>query len=65
MSTKPLVVRPKTALELLGIGKTTLYLMLRDGRLERTRLGQRAIGITISSIEELIRKGLKQQPPAA
>jgi hypothetical protein len=63
MSAKPLVVRPKTAARMLDIGKTTLFSMIKDGRLERVQLGQRATGVTVESIEKLIKNGMKQ--PAA
>jgi hypothetical protein len=63
MSAAPLVVRPKDARQMLGIGKTTLFSMLRDGRLEKVQLGPRMTGVTVVSIERLIRRGTKQ--PAA
>jgi hypothetical protein len=38
--------------------------MLNDGRLERVKLGPRAVGVTLRSIKKLAHDGLAQ-PPAA
>jgi hypothetical protein len=64
MSATPLVVRPKVAFAMLGVGKTTGFSMLRDGRLERVQLGPRAVGVTLRSIKRLAHKE-PDQPPAA
>jgi predicted DNA-binding transcriptional regulator AlpA len=56
-STRPIVVRPKEAKRMLGVGKTTLFEMLRDGRLVKVKLGPRAVGVTVESIYRLIKAG--------
>ena len=39
------ILRVKEVLEILGVGKTTLYEMIKDGRLSRpVRVGKRAVG---------------------
>jgi|SRR6516165_2931470 hypothetical protein len=60
---KPLVVRPREAFAMLGIGKTLGFRMLADGRLERVKLSERAVGVTLRSIEALIE--IRSQPRAA
>jgi hypothetical protein len=60
---KPIVVRPKVAFAMIGVGKTLGFAMMNDGRLERVQLGPRAVGITLRSIEKLVQQGIK--PPAA
>lgn len=43
----PMVVRPRVAFAILGIGRSLGFEMLNDGRLERMRLGRRALGVTM------------------
>ena len=48
----------------LGVGKTTVFALLREGELCRVRIGRRTL-VTIESIERLIETSLEQQslPP--
>jgi hypothetical protein len=50
---KPLIVRPKQARALLGIGKTLLFQLLSAGVLERVYTSKRAVGISMRSIRAL------------
>lgn len=55
---EPILVRPKQAFQMLGVKKTLGFQMLADGRLERVRLGPRAVGVTVASIKRLVERGL-------
>jgi excisionase family DNA binding protein len=54
-----LLVTVAKACELLSLGQTTVYQMLRDGRLERITIGRRTL-ITYESILRLL-----DRPPTA
>lgn len=52
----------KVAQRVLCVGKSTLHLMLADGRLERVRLGARRCAVTTESVKRLI-EGRTPLPP--
>lgn len=43
-------VRPRQACEMLGIGMTVLYALMKDGRIERRKIGSATV-IPMTSIE--------------
>ena len=49
---EPLLVTPKRAGELLGLGKTTVFDLLNKGILERRKIGK-ATRITLRSVHKL------------
>ena len=49
---KPLTVTVKTALELLGIGRTTIYELIDQGIVETTKIGRRRL-VIYSSLEAI------------
>jgi excisionase family DNA binding protein len=55
---KPLTVTIKTALQLLGIGRTTLYDLIDQGVVETITVGRRRLAI-YSSLEALAGTGSK------
>ena len=65
MTVKPLVVRPRDAMRMLGVCKSTIFAWMNAGRLERVRLGERAVGITVESIERLLWEGAAKPAPRA
>lgn len=50
----PRLLRPRQAAQALGVGNTRLYELIATGELETVRLGPRATGIKLSSIEAFI-----------
>jgi len=50
---KPLAVTVKKACELIGIGSTTMYQLIRDGRVKTTTIGRRRL-VIYSSLEEAV-----------
>jgi excisionase family DNA binding protein len=44
------------AAQALGVGRTTIYDLIRQGRLEKIKLGRRSL-VTISSIRRLVEGG--------
>ena len=51
---KPLAVTVKKACDLIGVGNTTMYALIRDGRVKTKTIGRRRL-IIYSSLEELVR----------
>lgn len=51
-SLKPLTVTVRTALALLGIGRTTIYELIDQGVIETTRIGRRRL-VIYSSLETI------------
>lgn len=51
-SAKPLSVPVKRACEILGIGNTTMYELIRQGRVETYKIGRRTL-IKYASLEAL------------
>ncbi len=49
----PIAVSVKDAAKALGIGRTSIYALIRDGRLEVIKLGRRTL-IKVASIRRLI-----------
>ena len=60
---EPLLVPPKVAFHILSVGRTTGFAMLKDGRLEKVRLGPRSIGVTMASIRR-VAANLETSPAA-
>lgn len=53
----PLLVNTTTAREMLGdIGKTKLFELLRNGKLERRKVGRKTL-VTLTSIQVLAERG--------
>ena len=50
---EPLAVSVNDAARVLGLGRTSIYAMISDGRLERFKLGRRTL-IKTSSIRRLV-----------
>jgi excisionase family DNA binding protein len=48
-----LTVSIAEACSMLGIGKTTLYVVMAAGKLDRCKIGRRTL-VTVASIERLI-----------
>lgn len=54
---KPILVNTSTARDMLGkIGKTKLFELLRDGKLQRRKCGSKTL-VTLKSIEAFAEKG--------
>jgi excisionase family DNA binding protein len=60
---KPLTVTVKTALELLGIGRTTIYELIDQGIVKTTKIGRRRL-VVYSSLEAITcgRSAAAQKP---
>ena len=52
-SAKPLTVTTETARRLIGIGNTTLYKLVKEGRLRTARVGSRTL-VVYRDIERLL-----------
>lgn len=50
---EPLAVSVNDAAKALGLGRTSIYVMIGDGRLEKFKLGRRTL-IKTSSIRRLV-----------
>jgi excisionase family DNA binding protein len=50
---RPLAVTVKKACELIGVGNTTMYQLIRDGRVKTTTIGRRRL-VIYSSLEDVI-----------
>jgi excisionase family DNA binding protein len=50
---KPLAVPVKTACKLLGVGNTTMWALIKDGRVKTTRIGRRRL-VIYASLETLL-----------
>jgi excisionase family DNA binding protein len=50
---KPLAVTVQSACRLTGLGKSSIYELIKDGKLSTTNIGRRRL-IRFSSLEELI-----------
>lgn len=52
---EPIAVSIKDAAKALGIGRTSIYAMIGDGRLETFKLGRRTL-VRVESIQKLAAK---------
>ncbi|NIJ62711.1 helix-turn-helix domain-containing protein [Qipengyuania flava] len=50
---EPMLTSVESAREALGLGRTTLYSLINDGRLEPVKLGRRTL-VKVSSIRALV-----------
>lgn len=50
---EPIATTIKDAARALGVGKTHVYALIRQGRLEKLKLGRRTL-VTIDSIRRLV-----------
>lgn len=50
---KPLAVQVKTACELIGVGNTTMWALIKDGRVKTVRIGRRRL-VIYASLEALL-----------
>jgi excisionase family DNA binding protein len=53
------LLRPSEAARELRVGRSTVYQMLRDGRLPAVRLGRRIVRIPRHAIEEIAARALQ------
>jgi excisionase family DNA binding protein len=53
---KPITVTVATAKKLSGLGDTTLWALIKEGKLEPVRIGRRTL-VTFSSLEALLAPG--------
>jgi excisionase family DNA binding protein len=53
---KPITVTVATAKKLSGLGNTTLWALIKEGKLEPVRIGRRTL-VTFSSLEALLAPG--------
>lgn len=51
-----LAVSPTEAAQMLGVGRTTFYAWIKEGRIQRTKIGHRSF-IKISDIRALLNGG--------
>jgi excisionase family DNA binding protein len=56
MSEAPLVVAPRKAAELLGIGQVSVFKLLKDGSLQSVKIGK-SRRISVESIKRLAAEG--------
>ena len=61
---KPLAVTPKTAQQLLDIGPTKFWSLVRADRIKMTDIGDRRM-VIYASLEALVADDPQQQPEAA
>jgi len=54
-SVEPLAVRIPTAMQLIGVGRSTVYALIKAGELRTVKLG-RATLITMSSLRRLVER---------
>jgi excisionase family DNA binding protein len=52
-SAKPLAVTVKRACELIGVGNTTMYELIHDGRVKTIRIGRRRL-VIYHSLEKVV-----------
>ena len=50
---KPLTVTVKTACKLIGVGNTTMWALIKEGRVKTTSVGRRRL-VTYASLESLL-----------
>ena len=50
---KPLAVTVKTACKLIGVGRTTMWALIKEGRVKTTNVGRRRL-VTYASLESLL-----------
>lgn len=50
---KPLAVTVKTACKLIGVGHTTMWALIKEGRVKTTNVGRRRL-VTYASLESLL-----------
>ncbi|AXK41045.1 helix-turn-helix domain-containing protein [Erythrobacter aureus] len=50
---EPMLTSVESAREALGLGRTTLYSLINEGRLETVKLGRRTL-VKVSSMKDLI-----------
>ena len=50
---RPLAVTVKTACKLVGVGNTTMWALIKDGRVKTTSVGRRRL-VTYESLESLL-----------
>ena len=50
---EPLAVSVKNACQLLGVGRTTMWALMKDGRVKTVRIGRRRL-VIYASLEALL-----------
>ncbi len=50
---EPIVISVKNASKALGLGRTSIYALINQGKLETIKIGRRTL-VTVSSIRRLI-----------
>jgi excisionase family DNA binding protein len=57
----PLSVSVREACRLIGVGNTTLWALIKDGRVRTTRIGRRRL-VIYASLQELMTSSADGQP---
>ena len=57
--TKPLAVPVKIACRLVGVGNTTMWALIRDGRVKTINIGRRRL-VIYASLEALLTPGTEE-----
>lgn len=63
--TKRLALSPEEAAESLGLGKSTVYKLIRAGVIPTTRLGGgkgARLLVPVAALEKLLKEGIPEQP---
>jgi excisionase family DNA binding protein len=55
------LVRAREAARILAIGRTTFWSLVRDGKIKKIKLGQRAVGYRRSDLDALIEQAANRE----
>ncbi len=58
---KKLLLRPDEAASILRVSRWTIYRWVEEGKLKGTKVGKGTLRILADSVDELIKKSLKDQ----
>jgi len=61
---EPIAISINDAAKVLGLGRTSIYAMIADGRLEAFKVGRRKL-VRVESIKRLVAKPEYDGPPGA
>lgn len=56
---KPVTITVETFIQMFGLGRTTVFRLMSEGRLQRVHIGRRTL-ITMASAEALIAQGTSE-----
>ncbi|WP_148715012.1 helix-turn-helix transcriptional regulator [Chitinolyticbacter meiyuanensis] len=57
-ATQPVLYRINVAEAKLGVSRSTIYRLVKDGQLDLVKIGKRSSGITAASIQAMIERSL-------